>query len=96
MDDKWNTVSTGKEIASAALPASKVWLRATGDFTPGSGHQAYFSYSTDGKNFQRLGNGLVMTSEWQFFMAYRFAIFNYATQALGGSVRVESFELATP
>jgi hypothetical protein len=29
-------------------------------------------------------------------MGYRYAIFNYATQALGGSVKVQSFELATP
>jgi hypothetical protein len=29
-------------------------------------------------------------------MGYRYAIFNYATQALGGSVSVASFTLATP
>jgi hypothetical protein len=31
-----------------------------------------------------------------FFMGYRFAVFNHATQALGGEVLVESFELTTP
>jgi hypothetical protein len=34
-----------------------------------------------------------MLSTWQFFMGYRYAIFNYATQALGGEVTVSSFEV---
>ena len=29
-------------------------------------------------------------------MGYRFAIFNYATQALGGAVTVKRFDLTTP
>jgi hypothetical protein len=29
-------------------------------------------------------------------MGYRFGIFNYATQALGGAVTVERFDLTTP
>jgi hypothetical protein len=29
-------------------------------------------------------------------MGYRFALFNHATQALGGSVRIARFELTTP
>jgi hypothetical protein len=29
-------------------------------------------------------------------MAYRYAIFNYATQALGGQVKVSSFTVAMP
>ncbi len=29
-------------------------------------------------------------------MGYRFGIFNYATQALGGAVTVRSFDLTTP
>ena len=37
-----------------------------------------------------------MNNAWQFFMGYRFGIFNYATQSLGGSVGVASFQLATP
>jgi hypothetical protein len=30
---------------------------------------------------------------WQFFMGHRFGIFNYATQALGGTVTVRRFDL---
>ena len=62
----------------------------------GSGRQARFSYSTDGVNFAPLGPGFTLKNEWQFFMGYRFGIFNHATQALGGAVSVSRFELSTP
>jgi hypothetical protein len=29
-------------------------------------------------------------------MGYRFAVFNYATQALGGAVTLQRFDLSTP
>ncbi|WBB80968.1 family 43 glycosylhydrolase [Micromonospora sp. WMMD882] len=96
MDGSWNTTGTGTEIASAAVSGGRIWLRANADIRPGSGRQARFSYSTDGVNFVALGNALTLDSNWQFFMGYRFGIFNYATQALGGAVTVRRFELATP
>jgi hypothetical protein len=34
-----------------------------------------------------------MANDWQFFQAYRFAIFNYATKALGGSVGLKEFDI---
>jgi hypothetical protein len=37
-----------------------------------------------------------MKRDWPFFTGYRFAIFNYATQTLGGSVKVSSFQLTAP
>jgi hypothetical protein len=37
-----------------------------------------------------------MDNSWQFFMGYRYALFNFATQSVGGSVKVSSFEIATP
>jgi beta-xylosidase len=96
MDGNWNTTSTGTEAASANISGGKIWLRVNADIHPGAGRQAHFSYSTDGTNFTPLGPGFVMDNSWQFFMGYRFALFNYATQALGGSVKVSSFDLATP
>ncbi len=42
------------------------------------------------------GTPYTMGNAWQFFMGHRFGLFNYATTALGGSVTVESFTLATP
>ncbi|GGN07623.1 xylosidase [Lentzea pudingi] len=96
MDGNWNTTGTGAEVASATLAGTRIWLRANADIRPGSGRQARFSYSTDGVNFTSLGTGFTLKNEWQFFMGYRFGIFNHATQALGGSVTVPRFELTTP
>lgn len=96
MDDNWNTVATGTEVAGTGVSQTRLWLRAQADITPGSGRVARFSYSTDGNAFVALGDAFTLGNDWRFFMGYRFALFNHATQALGGSVRVARFELATP
>ncbi len=96
MDGNWNTASTGNEVESTAVSGGKIWLRATADINPGQGRKGNFSYSTEGTTFTPIGNALTFNAEWQFFMGYRYAIFNYATQSAGGEVTVESFEVATP
>ncbi|KAJ5490712.1 hypothetical protein N7539_002279 [Penicillium diatomitis] len=95
MDSKWNTQSTGSEVSGVNLPGgtSKIWLRAAADIRPGSGRTATFSYSTDGSSFVSIGHPFVLNNAWQFFMGYRYGIFNYATTALGGSVVVNSFDM---
>ncbi|WP_031030727.1 glycoside hydrolase 43 family protein [Streptomyces sp. NRRL WC-3725] len=96
MDTDWNTTGTGYEVASAPVSGGRVWLRATADIRPGAPRPGTFSYSTDGTTFTRLGPAFSMGNDWRFFMGYRFALFNHATQALGGAVRVTRFELSTP
>jgi hypothetical protein len=96
MDSNWNTTGTGTEAASASVSGGRIWLRVNADIRPGTGRQGRFSYSTDGVTFTPLGPGFTMSNDWRFFMGYRFGIFNYATQALGGTATVERFELATP
>jgi beta-xylosidase len=96
MDSNWNTTGTGAEAAGANVSGGRIWLRVNADIRPGTGRQGRFSYSTDGVSFTQLGPGFTMTNAWQFFMGYRFGIFNYATQALGGAVTVERFDLSTP
>src|ERR1041384_4495584 len=96
MNSSWNTTGTGVEVASAAVSGGRIWLRASADIRPGSGRQARFSYSTDGVNFTPLGTAFTLNNAWQFFMGYRFGIFNYATQSLGGAVTVNRFDLTTP
>jgi beta-xylosidase len=96
MDSNWNTTGTGTEVASAALTGTRIWLRANADIRAGSGRQARFSYSTDGVTFTPLGTAFTLNNAWQFFMGYRFGLFNHATQALGGSVTVQRFDLTTP
>jgi beta-xylosidase len=93
----WNTISTGTEAASSTLSSSskKVWLRATADIHPGPNQQAHFSYSTDGNTFKQLGGSYTLNNTWEFFMGYRFGVFNFATQALGGSVGVSEFVMGT-
>ncbi|WP_051393379.1 RICIN domain-containing protein [Glycomyces arizonensis] len=95
MDSSWNTVATGSEAAGTGLSGGTVWLRVEADIRPGSGRQALFSYSTDGSNFNRLGPGFTLKNAWQFFMGYRFAVFNHATRSLGGAVTVNRFEVST-
>ncbi|WP_371778008.1 family 43 glycosylhydrolase [Streptosporangium subroseum] len=96
MNSSWATTGTGTEAASANISGGRIWLRANADIRPGSGRQARFSYSTDGVNFTTLGPAFTLNNAWQFFMGYRFGIFNYATQALGGAVTVRRFDLTTP
>jgi beta-xylosidase len=96
MDKHWNTASTGTQLASVPVTAKRVWLRVRADVHPGPGHTAVFSYSLDGTKFLALGPPFVLNANWPFFMGYRFGIFNYATQSLGGSVKIHSFTLDGP
>ncbi|KAF6833784.1 Non-reducing end alpha-L-arabinofuranosidase BoGH43B 1 [Colletotrichum musicola] len=96
--DEWSgePVSPGTEVASARVPtgAKKVWFRAELDARPTGTKDAVFSYSFDGVTFTELGGTYELYSGWAFFIAYRFGIFNFATKALGGSIKVESFTAA--
>jgi beta-xylosidase len=96
MDSNWNTTGTGTEVASAPVSGGRIRLRASADIRPGAPRPGTFSHSTDGTAFTRLGPAFSMGNDWRFFMGYRFALFNHATQALGGAVRVTRFELSTP
>jgi len=96
MDRKWNTANKGEDVASVPVSKGKIWLRTAADIRPGADHTASFSYSTDGKNFKPIGEPYTLNNRWQFFMGYRYGIFNYATKQLGGEVKVASFTMATP
>jgi beta-xylosidase len=92
----WTTTGTGAEAAGANVSGGKIWLRVNADIRPGSGRTATFSYSTDGTTFTTLGPPFTLNNDWQFFMGYRFGVFDYATKALGGSVTVNRFAVTTP
>jgi len=92
----WATTGTGTEAAGAAVGGGTIWLRVSANIQPGSGRTATFSYSTDGTTFTALGPAFTLNNDWQFFMGYRFGVFNYATSALGGSVTVGQFSVTTP
>jgi beta-xylosidase len=54
---------------------------------------AYFSYSLDGKSWNPIGEPLKMTYTLPHFMGYRFGLFNYATQQLGGYADFDYFHI---
>ncbi|MFF5297025.1 family 43 glycosylhydrolase [Paractinoplanes globisporus] len=90
----WTTTGTGTEQAGATVSGGKIWLRVSANIQPGSGRTAGFSYSTNGSTFSPLGPAFTLNNDWQFFMGYRFGVFNYATSALGGSVTVNQFAVS--
>ncbi|KAL2846501.1 glycosyl hydrolase family 43 protein [Aspergillus pseudodeflectus] len=85
------TTSTGTIVATAPIAQTKVWLKVSMDAGAVGSHEARFSYSLDGTDFTELGGVYTLTTDYLFFMGYRYGIFNFATRALGGSVDVISF-----
>ena len=89
----------GTEVANAPISGGKIWLRVSADIRPGEERTGNFSYSTDGVTFKSIGPSFVLNNEWMFFMGYRYGIFNYATQSLGGGrecfVLHDDFAIAT-
>ncbi|KAL1701985.1 glycosyl hydrolase [Schizophyllum commune] len=96
MDENWDTASNGTVVETVPISGGTVWLRLYADITPQGGQApnvARFSYSTDGSAFTSIGEDFTMVTGWEFFMGYRFGIFNYATSDLGGSIHIPSFTL---
>lgn len=93
----WETISEGSVSARASLPgnATEVWLRLDADVAPAGTHLGLFSWSHDGVEFEGLGQGYVMNTTYFFFIGYRFGIFNFATDQVGGSVVVREWETET-
>ena len=106
-DDGWQTVSEGSVVASAteglgdvASGEKDLWLRIVANVTPTFGlpaedgrNTAQLQYSVDGETFQQLGPDFQIHNRWQFFMSPRFAVFNFATEQLNGSLHVKGFDL---
>jgi beta-xylosidase len=87
----WATTSTGTTIQTASITGTKVWLRASLDARAIGSKLVTFSYATDGVSFVQFGSSAKLDDTWYLFEGYRFGIFNFATKALGGSVRVTEF-----
>jgi beta-xylosidase len=97
LDTSWKTTNKGTEVASASVSGGVIWLRMLANVrTDSGGAKVSFQYSTNGTQFTDLGTSFALQKDWQFFMGYRYGIFNYATQALGGAIKVASFALTTP
>lgn len=87
-------VSDGEVVATATFPAGaaekKIWFRIELDARPDGTRDSNYFYSLDGDEFTQLGGTYELYNGWAFFIAYRFGIFNFATTALGGSIKVNS------
>ncbi len=78
-------------LEQVELKGKMVYLRLTADFRLGQ-DIARFYYSTDGERWTRLGSDYKMRFDFtRLFMGTRAAIFNYATERVGGYVDVDWF-----
>ncbi|KAL4935697.1 glycosyl hydrolase [Aspergillus oleicola] len=89
------TLSHGTIVASADVPEGQdnIWFKVSMGAAAAGSHEAVFSYSFSGDedDFVDIGGIYELTTDYLFFMGYRFGIFNFATSALGGFVDVVSF-----
>ncbi|KAH7079821.1 glycosyl hydrolase family 43 protein [Paraphoma chrysanthemicola] len=87
------TLDFGRVVESVPVREGvrKIWFRAELDARAIGSRDANFSYSYDGRKFVRLGETYELYTGWAFFLGYRFAFINYATKALGGSVKITTF-----
>lgn len=81
-----------EEVARIPFAATKVYLKIEMNFKDRA-DTALFYYSLDGVSWQGIGHALKMTYTLPHFMGYRFALFNFATSAIGGSVDFDYFHL---
>lgn len=79
---------TKKEIAGPQTTAGTVYLRGVASFNTG---KVKYYYSNDNVTYTALGDEFTMQYDLSVFTGNKWAIFNYATKALGGKVDVDWF-----
>lgn len=81
-----------EELETIPLRGTKAYFKVEANYTDRK-DEGYFYYSLDGKKWNPIGNTLKMEYSMPHFMGYRFALFNYATQQIGGSVDFDYFKV---
>jgi hypothetical protein len=76
-----------EEVQSVPLTERIVFLKMECDFK-NRADKAFFYYSLEGNKWTAIGKPLPMAYTLPHFMGYRFALFNYATKAVGGTFMV--------
>jgi len=81
-------------VIGEELPAGQqtLFLKASCDFR-NRADKGYFFYSLDGATWKPIGGGLQMSYTLPHFMGYRFGLFNYATENVGGHVDFDYFHI---
>lgn len=93
IENNWSTKFIGKiEESISMLNRDCIWMRLQANIDPGSNQMGTFYYSTNGENFIQIGTPYRINDTYNFFIGYRYGIFNFATEELGGSVTVKSFK----
>jgi beta-xylosidase len=87
------SVAAGKEEARILLTKKKVYLKADCDFKEGK-DLAQFYYSLDGQIWTAIGAKMKMPYTLPHFMGYRFGLFNYATEQVGGYADFDFFHIS--
>lgn len=80
-----------REIECIPLQQERVYLRLEFDFDDADSVRFY--YSLDELNWRVIGNTLSMEYKLSHFTGYRFAMFYYSTQIVGGHVDFDYFRL---
>jgi xylan 1,4-beta-xylosidase len=84
---------TGKSV-TVPLKTTRVSLRARCDFLT---EKATFSYSTDGKTFEPIGDEFTMVFQLKTFQGVRYSLFHYNTGGgPGGHADFDSFMVTEP
>ncbi|HEY1053867.1 MAG TPA: glycoside hydrolase 43 family protein [Emticicia sp.] len=89
------SANTGKPIEIDQIPLAQntVYLKAECNFR-NRADIAHFFYSLDGKLWRSIGEPLKMPYTIPHFMGYRFGLFNYATQQIGGYADFDYFRIS--
>lgn len=74
------------------FPGKAVHLRINCDFR-NQADKAEFQYSLDGAKWIKIGKSWKLSYTIPHFMGYRFGLFNFATQAAGGSADFDYFRI---
>lgn len=80
------------EIARIPLDQENVYLKIDFNYENNT-NKAYFYYSLDGNEWNKIGEDLSLVYTLPHFMGYRFGLFNYATKTTGGYVDFDYFRL---
>ena len=78
---------------SVPLETNLIFLKVECDFKERK-DEARFYWSLDGKEWKRIGPLLKMTYTLPHFMGYRFALFHFATEQVGGHVDFDFYYVA--
>ena len=81
-----------EENASVPLSGKTVHLKAECEFQPAP-EIVRFSYSLDGRSWTPIGRPSRLSYTFPHFMGYRFALFYYSTQTVGGRVDFDYYRV---